>query len=136
MKLCMYMFFQVIYHLQKNIPFPFSLCCSFHLCWIKKKSPYCKDQLCLWLSFLKKYVELLVCITSEGWNIHQIANFPRSEIMFFIPLEILCIFIEDLQTKQLLNSCSFRVSNSSSLLNLISVLEQSSWAITYFFYTY
>ena len=44
-------------------------------------------------SFLKNILNYLVCKTSKGWNIHQIADFLRSEIMFSIPLEILCFLI-------------------------------------------
>ena len=50
------------------------------LLWSLLKNQHFKDQLCVWLYFLKNILNYLVCKTSKGWNIHQIADFLRPSL--------------------------------------------------------
>lgn len=108
----------------KSFTLPRKILHFFFLClllfWSVLKNQHFKDQLYVWLYFLKNILSYLVCITSKVRNIHQIANFLRSEIMFSIPLAILHFLIRGYK-----RSIQLQISNLSSVLS--ASLCQSDW---------
>lgn len=117
MKLSKYKFFQIIYSSWENIPFPLPLFIVVLIC--AEKSAFQGSVTCFAL-LLKKYIELFGLHNIKGWNIYQIANFLRSEIMFSISLEILYFLIRGYK-----QSIQLQISNLSSVLGLS--LCQSDW---------
>lgn len=87
------------------MPFPFFLFMAVAVC--AEKSAFQESAMCMTSLFKKNILNYAVCVTSKGWNIHQIANFLRSQIMFSIPLAILCFLIRGYK-QQLLSSNSGR----------------------------
>lgn len=73
------------------MPFPLFLFTAVVIC--AEKSAFQESAMCMTFYFLKNILNYSVCVTSKDWNIHQIANFLRSEIMFSVPLAILCFLI-------------------------------------------
>lgn len=120
-------FFQVIYSSWENIPFPLPLFIVVLIC--AEKSAFQGSVTCFALLF-KKYIELFGLHNIKGWNIYQIANFLRSEIMFSISLAILYFLIRGYK-----QSIQLQISNLSSVLGLSLCPEWLNWVMPYF-YTY
>lgn len=117
-------FFEVIYPSWENIPFPLPLFIAVLIC--AEKSAFQGSVMCLVLLFKKNTLSYLVCITSKGWNIHQIANFLRSESMFSIPLAILQFLIRGYKQSiqlQILNLSKFLVYLCARVIELSYTLN-------------